>query len=221
MASGNEQASRYEALEDKGFSEIVQHGASILIDYEAASDPYQKQFGIPQSWQGSRHHPNGRVEFGDDYEVGRLRIGNNDFELIFAHNTRLNEAELIVHEFAPEGGVASKSTFKEVEGRCRKFWVAGGYNYMEELSGRASGFHRDLEPDESAAVRRAMVSAIKGEDVQPDLEELVRVSDAERSLISKNAEKAEKDRRELIAQWRIIDEMERRAWERSKDILIR
>lgn len=212
MANGYEQTPGHEALKDQSFNDIVKYAASNLTDFEAIPDPYQKQFGIKQLWNGRRHHENGRIEFGDDHEVGRLRAG--DFMLIFAHDTRLHKEEFIVHEFAPGGGLASRCTFEDIEGRCHKSWALGELTYMEEMTGRDC-FSRDLGPEESDAVRHIMAGAITGEDVRPYLEELVQVSDAEQRLMDKNTREAEAANRRFKEEMRRVDEAEKRATRRA------
>lgn len=218
MANGNERVPEREFLGEQSFSEIVEHAASTLADCE---DPYQKQLGARQSWQGRRQHPDGRIEFGDDHEVGRLWVGDNDFELIFAHNTSLDEAECIVHQFAPEGGLATRSTFYEVNGSCRKSWASGGFTYLEITAGKASSFQRELAFEESAALRHIMAGALEGEDVQAHLEELVSVSDTEQDLIEEKARKIKEDRQAFKAALKTIEELEKQAERDSRDIVIR
>lgn len=220
MANGYEQTPGHEALKDQSFNDIVKYAASNLTDFEAIPDPYQKQFGIKQLWNGRRYHENGRIEFGDDHEVGRLWVGDNDFMLIFAHNTRVCTKEFIVHEFAPGGGLASRCTFEDIEGRCHKSWALGKLTYMEEMTGKAS-FSRDLGPEESDAVRHIMAGAITGEDVRPHLEELVQVSDAEQRLMNKNTQEAEAANKRFKEKMRRVDEAEKRAAEEASKHIIR
>ncbi len=216
MANPEEMPSN-EALENQDFDTIVKSAIEVLPEPGQPKDPYDQPSFLKRTFSqpGRLYHKDGRIEFNQEGDEVRRQRLDDDFELMFVHNTYRDEAEFIVHEFAQEGGLAARTTFKAMDDGYRKKWLSGEYTMDGLASENGRMFSRYLDDKESEVLRHIMADAIEGADIKQALEELLKVTSKEQKMINANAKEIDRRRKKLRKD---LDEFEERQKEARRKL---
>ena len=207
---------------ERSFNEVIQWAIERIPEPERVIDPYKRPSPLRISYpsrSGYTHHKNGYVEFGNEFEVRRLRLGLA-FDLMFAFDTGRREADFVVNEFAAGGGVESQTWFRQLsDGTINKSWNADEFGGL--IGDEGKHFSRHLDDSEIDALKRLVVAAVhRSPQVQNILHELVSVKPFEQEMIDHNEQVRANHDAELQRDLDDIRAAERAAWEDADKIIL-
>lgn len=211
-----------ETLEDKSFDTIVKHAVQELPEPGQPKDPYDQPSFLKRTFSqpGRLYHKDGRIEFNQEGDEVRRQWLDDDFELMFVHNTYRDETEFIVHEFAEESGLAARTTFKATDKGYRKKWLSGEYTMDGLASENGRMFSRYLDDEESEALRHIMAGAIERTDIKPAIGKFLEVTNEEQKMIDANAKEIDRRRKKLRDDLREFEERQKEARRKGRRTLL-
>jgi hypothetical protein len=168
-------------------------------------DPYvpRRSHGQPvRPKYDTLYHPDGRVDFGSEYDVRRLLISGH--ELVYASKPQnTSRTTFLVNSFAVGGGLGQRVSFRGDKDGVRKRHEAPPWDVTD-----GPGFHRLLEIGEVALLEEVIT--------KPNIDtisRLVTLQGIDVELLESDKKDREARDARLQAGLEAIDEAQRRAWE--------
>lgn len=216
--TGNETNSHSRTLSDVVSRKIIE------IEEVNETDPYKRQGGTPIEMPfTTSESPDGRIEFGKQYETRRLQIGHHEIMYVEGKDPKNRSSQIIVHQFHETGGAAKRLWFKHTFALAEQGLERSGMSKHFQLAPWADMIHhggyfaRKLEDEAAAETLEVLDNPVKHSD---KLEDLFALSDLEEKMLAVNQAEFAQSRIEFRVELTAIRRAEREAWRRTDDFII-